>query len=147
LISQMTEIDYTSEQGKKVELPAGCRKVRLAMRFFTESVTTVNLLFFYSFTQNSDKDDQKQVMRQQFRKPMRIRSQGPFRVEWDVKHSDPFIQNLRLRNEQLQIAPMVAPSGEECWVNVNLTSQSASKVIYLARANLEILEKSKVKLL
>jgi Gryzun, putative Golgi trafficking len=42
---------------------------------------------------------------------------------------------------------MVAPLDEEFWVDCTLTSQSTTKVIYLSRANLDIIEKSKVKLL
>ena len=42
---------------------------------------------------------------------------------------------------------MVAPNNEEFWVNCVLTSQSGSKVLYLNKANLEILEKTKIKVI
>lgn len=87
------------------------------------------------------------MMKQQFRRPIKVKSQSPFKIEWEVKHADPFIQNLKLRNEQLQLAPLVAPTNEDCWINCSLTSQSSSKVLYLTRASLDIIEKAKVKLL
>jgi hypothetical protein len=42
---------------------------------------------------------------------------------------------------------MVAPSQEEFWMNCVLTSQSASKVLFLTNANLEILDIQKVQML
>jgi len=42
---------------------------------------------------------------------------------------------------------MVAPTDEECWINCVLTSQSDSKVLNLTRANIEIIETQRVKLL
>jgi len=107
----------------------------------------MNLLFTYSFTQNSDKEEKKPVMTQHFKRSIKVKSQSPLKLEWDVKNGDPFIQNLKLRNENLQVAPLVAPLDEEFWVNCTLTSQSNSKVIHLSKANIEIIEKQNVKLI
>ncbi len=41
---------------------------------------------------------------------------------------------------------MVAAIDEDFWVNCTLTSQSVSKPLYLTKATLEIIEKSKLKL-
>lgn len=42
---------------------------------------------------------------------------------------------------------MVAPSDEDCWIDCVLTSQSNSKALYLTRANLDIIENDRVKVL
>lgn len=46
--SKLEELDYTNED-HKLELPVDCKSVRLAIKFFSEAVNTVNLLFSYSF--------------------------------------------------------------------------------------------------
>lgn len=86
-------------------------------------------------------------MKQNFSKTLKVRSQSPFIFEWEAKSADPYLQNLKLRSEKLQNAPLVAPSDEEFWFNCTLTSQSVAKPVYLTKANLEILERSKLKLL
>jgi hypothetical protein len=140
-------IPYKSAIDKEAKIPTTKRRLRLALRFFQESPSnTVNLTFNYSFTQNSDKEANKAIMSQHFKKALKVQSMSPFRLEWEVKNSDPFIQNMRLRNEQLQLAPLVAPLGEEFWIDCTLTSQSASKVIYLSKAFMEIVEREKIKM-
>lgn len=84
-------------------------------------------------------------MKQVFRKQLKVRSQSPYRIEWEVKNADPYIQSLKLRNEQLQLAQLVAPMEEECWLNCVLISQSVSKILYLSQVNLEVLEKERVR--
>ena len=86
-------------------------------------------------------------MTQHFIRAIKAKSVSPLKVEWEVKNGDPFIQKLKLRNENLQVAPLVAPLDEEFWVNCTLTSQSNSRVIYLSKANVEVIERQKVKLL
>lgn len=57
-LSKLAEIDYTSSDGKIVKIPTDCRKMRLAMKIYSESPSnTVNVIFTYKFTQNSDKDE------------------------------------------------------------------------------------------
>ncbi|CDW91723.1 UNKNOWN [Stylonychia lemnae] len=140
---KLQELDY-SQENHKLQLPLDARSIRIASKFYLESQNSINILFRYSFTQNSDKEDQKQIMRQQYRKALKIKSQSPFKISWDIKNSDPFIQNLKLRNEQLQIAPLVAANNEESWVVCTLTSQSQSKVIYLKKVDLHLLCPSRV---
>jgi hypothetical protein len=84
-------------------------------------------------------------MQQYFKRSLIIRSQNPFRFEWEVKNSDPYIQNMRAKSETM--SSMVAPGNQESWIDCVLTSQSISKVLYLTKANLDILDKKKVKLL
>lgn len=97
--------------------------------------------------QKSNKSEGTAVMKQNFSKTLKVRSQSPFIFEWEAKSADPYLQNLKLRSEKLQNAPLVAPSDEEFWFNCTLTSQSVAKPVYLTKANLEILERSKLKLL
>jgi hypothetical protein len=49
-------------------------------------------------------------MQQFLKKPIKVVSQSPFLFDWDVKSSDPYIQSLKLRNEQLQLAPLLVPT-------------------------------------
>ncbi len=84
-------------------------------------------------------------MQQYFKRSLIIRSQNPFRFEWEVKNADPYIQNMRAKSETM--SSMVAPGNQESWIDCILTSQSISKVLYLTKANLDILDKQKVKLL
>lgn len=44
-------------------------------------------------------------------------------------------------------APLCAPIDEEFWINCTFTSQSLSKALYLTKANLDLLERSKLKIL
>ena len=83
-------------------------------------------------------------MKQQFRRAIKVKSQSPFKGEWEVKNADPHVQTLRLRNEQLQLAQLIAAVDQDCWINCTFTSQSNSKTVYLANTNLDILEKDKV---
>lgn len=70
--TKLLEIDY--QEGNKLDLPIDCRAVRLSSKFYQESTNTINFVINYAFTQNSDKEDQKQVMRQYFRKSLKIKS-------------------------------------------------------------------------
>lgn len=66
--------------------------MRLAFRFFSESPNnTVNLVFNYAFTQNSDKEGNKVIMQQFIKKAIKVKSVSPFKFEWEVKNADPFI--------------------------------------------------------
>ena len=61
---QLAELDYLSSEGKIVQIPLDCRKLKLALRFFQESLTNlVKLRINYTFTLKSDKDSKKAVVK------------------------------------------------------------------------------------
>jgi hypothetical protein len=95
-----TEIDYAQENNSSsITLPNECRRLKIGLKFYQEAYNKVNMLFRYAFTQNSDKGSQKQVMTQAVRKTIRLNSQSPFKVEWNVRTADPYLQNLKLQND------------------------------------------------
>ena len=63
----LKEIDYTQNASKSVSLPIDCRRIKLALRFFQESqMNSIKVRFTYSFTQKSDKSEEKAIMKQNF---------------------------------------------------------------------------------
>ena len=120
---KLTEIDYLSQEGKTVTLPIDCRNLKLALRFFQEASSNLfKFRILYTFTLKSEKDQKKAIVKQSIQKSFKIASQSPFKIDWEVKNADPFIQNLKVRNHELQLNHMVAPSDEEFWVNCLITS-------------------------
>ena len=89
--SKLTELDCTSPDPVPVAVPPPTRLVRVSLKPYLESVTTLALSIRYAFTQNSDKDDQKQVMRQVWRREIKVRTVAPVKVEWEIKNADSYV--------------------------------------------------------
>ena len=58
--------------------------------------------FTYSFTQNQGLIDEK-ILTKSFSEVIKLKSQSPFKIEWQVKSEDPYLNSVKKKLAELML--------------------------------------------
>jgi hypothetical protein len=132
---------------RAIELDPNTTEVEFNLNLFTDQrFHSVFLQFDYTFTQ----DELTTVVHSKsLHVSKQIKSQSPFKIEWQVLSNNPFVSSLKTylsknlnRPDDLDFraltSSMVCSSEETCMLMCKLTSMSASRELCLLKTHLEV---------
>jgi len=134
---------------RAVELDPNQKEIELNFFFFADNrINNIWLRFDYSFTQNEGLA-QDSVHSKSLSIVKSIRSQSPFKIEWQVISKNPFVSSLRSYLKQnigksddsdfrAITGKMVTSNEEHCLLMCKLSTNSATRPVELCKINLEI---------
>ena len=98
------EVLYEEENRRFADIDLkGVSEVDFKFLVYQESTTSdVAVTFTYSFTQNQGLVNEK-IITKSFSEVIKLKSQNPFKIEWQVKSEDPYLNSVKKKLANLML--------------------------------------------